>query len=477
MQTMIANTGASLRNAVRAFTDVRLGQLLLAAAVLAAAVFGLVPQDGGTHSDLAGLALMVGSIQALREQRNVKAKEVRKLVDDHPGDKWNADCQAKYDSLVADIDQLDGEIERTQRVLDLDAQNAQRIQRRADNAGTSTDEAEHRLNQERDVFRAWLRGGPNALNAAQREFVEQRASDLRNQMGTQVPAEGGAVVPTDFMAQLLEELKAFGGVREVATTIGTTGGETIQWPTTDATAEEGELVDENQEVTDQDATFGTVGLKAFMFSSKGIAVPYQLLQDAFIDVEAHLRDRLVTRIGRITNKKFTIGSGVNEPKGILTAASLGKTGAAGQVASVTYDDLVDLEHSCDPAYRKSGNCRWMFHDQTLKALKKMKDGQGRPIWLPEDTGSMQSNAPGTILGYGYTINQDMPTMAAGAKPILFGCLNKYMVRDVRQVMFFRMTDSAYTRKAQVGFLAFSRHDGNLIDASDKAVRYYQNAVS
>jgi HK97 family phage major capsid protein len=418
---------------------------------------------------------MTRSIQDLREQRKAKAVETRKLVDDNPGDKWTAEHQAKYDALVADIDRLDAEIERVQKVIDLDAQNAARIQRRADENNISTDEAEHRLNQEKAVFVSWLRGGVDALTTEQRQFVAERRrqTQIQGAMSTTTPSEGGYLVPTDFAATLLEEMKAFGGMRSVATVIRTDNGVDIEWPTVDATSQEGEIVAENATVTTQEVTFGVKTLGAFKYSSKDIAVPFELLQDSRIDLEAYIRRLLAERIARITNRHFTVGAGTTEPQGAVTASAQGKVGANGQTTSVTYDDLVDLEHSVDPAYRESGSVRWMFHDQTLKVLKKLKDADDRPLWLP----GISSGEPATILNYPYTINQNMPQMAANAKSILFGDFSKYMIRDVMSVMLFRMTDSAFTRKGQVGFLAFSRHDGALIDASNAAIKHYQNAAS
>jgi HK97 family phage major capsid protein len=66
-------------------------------------------------------------------------------------------------------------------------------------------------------------------------------------------------------------------------------------------------------------------------------------------------------------------------------------------------------------------------------------------------------------------------MAANAKSILFGDYGHYMIRDVMQVTMFRFSDSAYTKKGQVGFLAWARSGGNLLDTA--AVKYYQNSAS
>src|SRR5690606_24157164 len=176
---------------------------------------------------------------------------------------------------------------------------------------------------------------------------------------------------------LTEAMAAFGGMRSVATILSTGSGNPINYPTTDATSEEGEIVGQNAAVTAADFAFGVKSLGAFKYSSKSVAVPFELLQDAVIDLDAHIVQRLAQRLARITNKHFTVGVGTTQPTGVATAASVGVTAAS--ATAFTYDELIDLEHSVDPAYRQSGVCRFMFHDTVLKALKKLKDDQKRPI--------------------------------------------------------------------------------------------------
>jgi HK97 family phage major capsid protein len=175
------------------------------------------------------------------------------------------------------------------------------------------------------------------------------------------------------------------------------------------------------------------------------------------------------RIGRIQNDHFTTGSGVSQPNGLLTAA----TDSAVTTVSTTlisYDEMVNLEHSVDPAYRPGA--KWMFHDGALKALKKVKalqysgDTTGLPIWLP----GLAVNAPDTILGYPYVVNQSMSTPATTVKSVLFGALNKYIVRDVRDITLVRLNER-YADYHQVGFLAFARSDGDLLDAGTRPVKY------
>ncbi|MGL5734956.1 MAG: phage major capsid protein, partial [Beijerinckiaceae bacterium] len=316
----------------------------------------------------------------------------------------------------------------------------------------------------------WLKGGDAALNA-------DDWAAIRNTMSTTTGSEGGHTVPTEVASTVIDALKAYGGIRRVADVISTSDGATMSFPTSDGTTEEGEIIGENATATDQDVAFGTVPLATYKFSSKVVTVPWELLQDAAVDVEAFVNARIITRLGRITNKMFTIGTGTGQPFGLSVAAPIGVTAANGstQVTAVTYDSLVNTQHSVDPAYRERGTCSWMFNDNTQREVRKIRDGSQRPIFAP---GYETGNPGGEIdrlLGAPITINQHMPDMAASAKSILFGDFKGYVIRDVMATTLFRFTDSAYSKKGQVGFLAWMRSGGNLIDAG--AVRAFRNAAS
>jgi HK97 family phage major capsid protein len=184
------------------------------------------------------------------------------------------------------------------------------------------------------------------------------------------------------------------------------------------------------------------------------------------------------RLGRIQNSHFTTGNGTTQPNGIVTAAGTGKAGLTGQTLTVIYDDLVDLEHSVDPAYRSQPGVGYMMHDSSVKVLRKIKDSQNRPIFVPgyEADAMINGGAPDRLMGRPIYVNQDMPVMAASAKSILFGQLSKYVVRDVMDLTLFRMTDSAFTLNGQIGFVGFLRTGGNLIDAGG-AVKLYVNSAT
>lgn len=408
-------------------------------------------------------------IQALREHKNALVQDLRNMLDQNPGDKWTKELGQKYDAGLDEIDRCDAEIKRindlNQRVAD-DAMT-EAIAERAAKRGK--DEKSPQM----QAFAAWMLHGADGVNA----LVQAGKLDIRNTMSTTTTTQGGYTVPTEVATKVTEALKMYGGMRAVSDVIQTSSGADINYPTSDGTSETGELIAQNTTANALDPSFGVVTLSTYKFSSKIIAVPFELLQDTVIDMESFISNRIAMRLGRAMNTYFTTGTGTGQPQGIVTAAGSGKVGLTGQTLTMIFDDVVDLAHSVDPAYRSApGKVGFMMADSSIKVLRKLKDGQQRPLWVQDFDQATTNGVPGTLYGYPVYINQDVAAMGVSAKSVLFGNFGYYTIRDVMDLAMFRFTDSAYTKLGQVGFLAWQRSGGTYIGVTG-AVNYYQNSAT
>jgi HK97 family phage major capsid protein len=271
-----------------------------------------------------------------------------------------------------------------------------------------------------------------------------------------------------MMRPLEVALLEFGGMRQVSTIVRTSTGAELPFPTLNDTSNSGALLGEGLEHTELDTTFDQMVMHAYKYTSRRVPVSVEYLQDNAINFVGRIGSILGERIGRITNTHFTTGDGNAKPNGIVTAAtSSGVTAAVDD--ALTYDNIIDLKHSVDPAYRTGA--RFMFNDTTLKIIKKIKvpqfsgDTAGQPLWRA----GMTLGEPNTIDGDPYTINQQVAS-GVSAKAILYGQLSKYQIRDVRDITLVRL-DERYAELGVVAFLAFSRHDGDLLDAGTHPVKY------
>lgn len=418
---------------------------------------------------------MAFNVNDLRERRKIVAKQARELLDNTISKDWSSDHQVSYDNLTNELSDIDQKISNIQRLADLSAEKA------FDDVGAKLVDGDSM--SPRDAFNVWSRRGFEGMTA-------QQAVAFRNTMSTTTSSEGGYTVPSLISSQLVDAMKAYGAMRAVSTIISTTDGRPLSFPTSDGTSETGEWIAQNTTATGADPSFGTVSLNVFKASSKIVAAPIELLQDAAVNIEELIIKRLGERLGRITNTGYTTGTGTTQPDGIVAKATSGKVGTTGQTLTIIYDDLVDLVHSVDPAYR-SASCGFMCSDAMLKVLRKLKDGQNRPIWTPNDLAGIRSNLNpdghggytsqngavpfDVLLGLPVWVNNDMASPAANAKSLIFGDFSKYYIRDAMDVQMFRFSDSTYTKLGQVGFLAWMRSGGNLLDTG--AVKYYAHSAT
>lgn len=456
------------------------------------------------------------SAKALREKRAEVYASMKTLSEraNDPDHDWSAEDEQEWTRCNAEYDAYTRRIDVVERAAELDERHQRRPSDRrigredADPRNDDPDRPEDRQRSDEEVrglaLQAWFRHqsgedlepeheeacratglNPRRRNLdfflprtdvfrpAQREFQTQHPTRVRRalegrDLSSVVGATGGVTVPESFVNQLEINMLAFGGLLQVADVIRTDRGDDMPWPTADDTGNTGVQLGESNPIGDSvDPSFGAIVWKAYKFSSKLVKIPVELLEDSAFDLPSVLGEMLGERLGRIQNSKFTTGSGAGTPRGVVTGATLGVTAAG--AAAITADELIDLQYALDPARRM--NARYMFHDNVLLAVRKLKDGQGQYLFQS----NAQQGAPDTLVGRPYTINLDMASaIASGNKTVLFGDFRKYKVRQVRGVRLRRLTER-YADTDQEGFVAFVRSDGNLLDAGTAPIVYLQQA--
>ncbi len=416
---------------------------------------------------------MSDRLKTLVEEQNrlwTRMQEIQRVSEDEKRD-WTAEERTNWDAAEKRLTEVSDDINRLNRSAQLDTVDRSQVVPAGSTVATPevpSDEA--RAASYEQAFGLFMRGGLEQLDGEQKRMLINNQQEIRAQ-GVATGAAGGFTVPPGFQARLSETMKAYGGIINHANVITTSTGNPLQWPTNDDTGNVGAILTENTQITEQDTTLASRTLGAYVYTSKLVRVSLQLLQDSAFNLDSWLPMKLGERIGRATAAHMVAGTGTGQPEGLLTNAIVGKIGATGQTTTVTYDDLVDLEHSIDPAYRLSSDTRYVMNDQTLKVIRKLKDTQNRPLWVPVPTVGMAA----TINGWPYTIDQGMPLPGAGAKSILFGDLKAgYLVRQVQDVQMVRLAER-YMDFLQVGFFGFSRLDARPDDPS--AVRVYQHSAT
>jgi len=430
-------------------------------------------------SVLAGVATnsRVKELRQRQEQIVSEARERLNQITTATDEARATELETQHDAAMAEYDRIGKQIEREERLAALEQRSAEeRAKRRpvpgdaeasGQDAGDAIDyrHAFHRYVQER--------GDLSALSAEERAALQGGVTKVETR--TQVTTSGGSggyTVPTELSNQIIKSMKAWGPMYDenICTVMNTSAGNPIDIPTIDDTGVAVAKHTEGGAVTDDggsDATFDKKTLNAYAYDTEWVKFSWELAQDSIFNFEALLGDLLGQRLGRRANTELTVGDGNGDPNGIVTASTLGKTAAA--TAAITWDEIIDLEHSVDPAYRASPKARYMFNDSTLSAVRKLKDGQGNYLW---QMGDVQKGIPGSFNGRPYSINQAMDSLGAGKKVMLFGDFSKYFVRKVGGIVMF----VARERFApDIGLLGLIRLDGELGDTA--AVKHLITAAA
>ncbi len=393
------------------------------------------------------------TMKELREKRNKLIADARELVGAavNSGAPLSGDDKTKIDTLRSEATRI-GELLKDAEELDAEARA---IVPESQRTGERKDENKEARDKGVTLF---LRRGVGAREVDDPEIREQ---NLTGQYG------GYTVAPdTSFYGKVQEALLNMGGVIQAPVTVlNTATGADLPIPTDDDTSNTGALVaEEGSHASGTVVTLGQTTLHAYLFSSKIVKVSWQLLQDSEVNWEGFLATKFGQRLARIKNTYFTTGTGSSQPQGVQYASTTGRTCATGSATSFTADDLVRLKYSVDVAYRNA-NSRWMFTDATQLIIALIKDGDGQYIWRQ----GLTEGSPDRLLGDRIVINSAMPGGTARLKPVLFGDFAAYFVRNVRGIQVVRLNE-LYAANGQVGFMAFERADGALIDAGTHPVK-------
>lgn len=404
----------------------------------------------------------------LRQQATDALDEIRANTDEAR----TAELETRHDAIMAEYDRVDASIQREQRHEALMGRIEERSQqlREQRRPGVSGEQRGEQNASEgltyRDAFYAYIRaeGQVGALSGEERAALQRGYQTIENRAQTTSSTAGGYTVPTELQAELIRTMAIWGPMYDgnVIRELVTSAGNAFPFPTINDTANSGVAGTEGTTLTDDgsaDAAFGQKQLDAFSFNTKWIRVSKELADDSILVMETVLGELLGERLGRLANTQLTTGTGSSAPNGIVTATSAGKTAAS--TTAFTADEIIDLEHSIDAAYRGAPSFGFMFHDTVLAAIRKLKDGQGNYLWT---AGNYQQGVPATINGRRFWINNAMASaFTTGQKLILAGDFKKYFVRKVGAPLIGAIQDKDFW--PGFGIAGWIRFDGELMDAA------------
>lgn len=258
---------------------------------------------------------------------------------------------------------------------------------------------------------------------------------------------GGVLLPTTFEQQVITLIQNDSVMRQLATVIPTT--DDLPFPVESAKGsaagtDEAPGTAGSNNYHQDDPTYAIKKLTAYKIT-ESIPVSEELFQD-YGAFQPYVVGALGRNIAEAEEAWFVSGTGSNQPQGVVGAATAGKTSAS----ATTIDFVADLNDVIGAL--KSGylnGAAWLMNRKTKAALRKAISTTGQPLWPANDA---------LLLGYPVYLSDEMPDVATGAKPVLFGNFKRAVVIGDRGGLQTRILDQVDAKSGLIDFIGKRRVD-------------------
>ncbi len=390
---------------------------------------------------------MIHQINEKKQKRAAFIADMRAVNDRITSEKRSltAEEATQISTIETDIAALDGEIRSLETTLGLQ-------KRFANENSDPVPGAEGGQQKRNDPFASKEYRDAFASMALGRDF-DARALNIG------AAADGGSLVPTDFLKQLINDLRTHSVMRQLCRVIPLTNTANIPNVTGHATATwDGEAI----EATETKPQFGNKSLGAYKMNAL-VKASDELLSDSAIDVVSFLAGEFAEAFGLLEDSTLLAESRVNatkSPDSIVANLTGGQAKTTAAIGTLTFDDLIDLEHAVKSVYRN--NATFLMGDDTAKILRKLKDNDGQYLWQ----NSTQAGQPDMIHGKAISFT-DALGFTNGKAAVLFGDFQRIWIADRGNIAMKRLNE-LYATSGQVGFLGFRRLDAVLTIANAMA---------
>lgn len=386
----------------------------------------------------------MSKVLELKEKRAKAWEAAKAFLDSKQGANglMSAEDAATYDRMENEVVDLGREIDRLERQAVIDAELAKATSAPITNKPNAQVSGETKTGRATDEYR----------RAFWDNMRNRHSYEIQNALSIGTDSEGGYLCPEEYEKKLVEALEDEVFFRSLATVIRTSSGDR-KIPIVTSKGEAA-WIDEGGQFPESDDSFGQTSIGAHKLATM-IKVSDELLNDSVFNIEQYISKEFGRRIGTKEEEAFFVGDGTGKPIGIFNKTGGAETGVTAATTGITFDDVMDLYYSLRAPYRNKAT--WILNDSTVKAIRKLKDGNGNYIWQP----SVREGEPDRILNRPYRTSIYVPELAAGSRVMAFGDFSYYWIAD-RQGRSFKRLNELYATTGQVGFLASERVDGKLI---------------
>lgn len=375
------------------------------------------------------------NLKALIERRNALLDEMDGLF---AACKTGEEERAFNETETARFNEIEAEI----RAIDttIKAQEArERMERRQAPVAESREAAEER------AFTDYILG----------RTMELRADEQNMTMGN-----NAAIIPTTIANRIIKAVRDRCPILAGATVYNVKG--TLKVPVWGKANSTHDITvgyqTEFTEITADSGAFTSVDLGGYLAGALTL-IGRSVENNGAFNVTDFIINQMAEEIAVWIEGQLLVGTGSSAATGATTTTN-SLTAAA--FAAVTADELIQLQAKVKQAYQ--GNACWTMHPDTFAAIKQLKDGNNRYLLQDDVTAAF----PYRLLGKPVYLSDNMPTMAASAKAILYGEYSGLSV-NFRENISIQVLREHYATQHAIGVVSWFEFDSKVTDNQRLAV--------
>jgi HK97 family phage major capsid protein len=257
---------------------------------------------------------------------------------------------------------------------------------------------------------------------------------------------GGYLVPDELRGEVVQRAKEASRLSKLVRRIGCRSN-AVKVPTlsTDVSVYWGS---EGADFTESDPAFGQKSITIHRLNAV-TKISRELVADAGIDLVDYLSALFAEAVAVEEDKVIAVGDGSTQPEGLYSAAGVGEYAVD---SAIDYDALVEIYYTLPGRYRD--RAVWLGSEDVFKAVRKLTDTAGQPLWRP----SLEADSPDRLLGRPVITQSDLPSSV-----LMFGDPRYYHLYDREELAVESSTQAgdAFTAH-QLWLKVWERVDGKLM---------------
>lgn len=291
------------------------------------------------------------------------------------------------------------------------------------------------------------------------DYVLGKVSELRAGEQNVTMTNNGAIIPTSIANKIIVAVKQRCPILAGATIYNVKG--TLKVPVWGKANTTHDIAvgyqTEFTDITADAGKFTSVDLGGYLVGALTL-IGKSVENNGSFSVVDFIVNQMAEEIASFLSGELLKGSGSSACTGALsTTTSL----TAASASAITVDELIELQAKVKQVYQ--ANSCWTMNPATLTAIRKLKV-DNKYILQDDLTGEF----PYRLLGKPVYIDDNMPTIAASAKTVLYGDYTGLSV-NFRENISIEVLREKYATQHAIGVVAWCEVDSKVTDNSKLAV--------